>query len=197
VHTVAKLMLFCGASVLATVPSWGASTTIDFEGFTNNAVVGNFYQGDPGGPVFQNAIILQSPNYNFVDYPPHSGTNVAYSGTANNIEVDFSSLVSDVSLFYTSTINGLFIDAYDSSNHLIQQVFGGTNFAINSLLANNVSGIAKVIIHDDGNFFTIDDLSYNTSSSVPEVSSVSLLITVLGGVALPLFRRRRALKSIS
>jgi hypothetical protein len=143
---------------------------------------------------FQNAIVLQAPNYNYTGYPPHSGANVVYSGSSSFIEADaVGSPWSSVNLWYTSAPNGLFIDAYDSSNTLLTSVHGGINSETSSLLSLSASDISYVKIHDTGNLFTIDDFTFSPTVAAPEPSTLAYAATgVLTLVGFVWRKRRRA-----
>ena len=173
--------------LLGTPSATRADVVIDFEGYPGGTSITNQY----AGVLFTNAIVLQAPDYNYLNYPAHSGTNVVYSGDSSSMTAaSTSGTWSHVGLWYTSAITGLYLEAYDASNTLLASSFGGTNYGSNSSLDVSASGIAYVIIHDSGNFFTVDDFTYTaTTTATPEPST--LAIAGLGGMALVVFARRR------
>ena len=175
-----------------------ADVTIDFEGYSQGTYITNQYNAE--GVDFANAIILSAGQYNDSGYPPHSGANVVYSGASNSIEADaVGASWSHVSLWYTAnTSDGLFIDAYDASNNLIDEVHGGQNYGTNSMLSLFAPNISHVIVHDSGNFFTMDDFTFTPSQApTPSVPEPSTLIC-FGGMSLlglAISRRRRRVAS--
>lgn len=168
-----------------------AAITIDFEGYSGGTNITTQYQGS--GVDFTDAIVLQSPFYNVGGYPPHSGTNVIYSGSSNSIQADaVGSTWTDVSLYYTSAITGLYLEAYNSSDVLLASSFGGTNYGTNSLLTVSAADISYVKIHDSGNFFTIDDFAFTqTSSEVPEPATLTIWGLGALGCAVAAYRRKK------
>lgn len=144
------------------------AVTLDFEGVPltyyylgGNLNLGNFYPGVNFGP---DATILDYVIYGYDcgGYPPHSGNAVLFSGTLPYIDVIFDAPVSNVSVWYTSPYT-LYLEAYADVSMSIPlgTTPGPSNSGTNSQLTLNLSGIRAIRIHNGGNNFTIDDLTYD------------------------------------
>jgi hypothetical protein len=152
-----------------------AGPIIDFEGFSQGTVITDQYAAE--GVIFGNdATILQAPYYNYIGYPPHSGTNVLV-----NTE-DFQSITAasnsnswtSVSAYYTTGDTDLELDAYNSSNVLIASVVEGIDYYTSELISLSAVGIAYVEFKSE--VFTIDDFTY-TASAVPEPGTLVMTLT--------------------
>jgi hypothetical protein len=147
---------------------------------------GNYWQGVNFGPA---STILEDQvyGYNSSYYPPHSGHAVLFSITVPSIKAVFDSPVDSVSLWYTS-YSDFYLDAYDTNDILVGQIMGASNLGTNNYLEVNTgdNNIAYVIMHDSGNYFTVDDFSASvlTGAPSPEPSAIVLL-----GIGLGMFRR--------
>ena len=176
-----SIRLFLGFACVAK-----ADVVIDFEGYSSKIPITNQYTG----VAFQDAIVLNAPDLDSVTFPPHSGTNVVYSGKSSSLTATaVGGTWGHIGLWYTTT-TGLSLKAYDSSNTLLTSSNGGVNAGTSSYLEVSATDIAYVIAGGSGEFFTIDDFSYHQSiASVPEPST--LAVATLGGVMLVLYARRR------
>ena len=171
-----------------------AANPLDFEGLADGTVLSGQYSG----LVFSNAIVLTSGiSLNELEFPPHSGVNVA-SDNSGPMQIALASPVQSFAAYFTyatrlqvvafglnssvvATVNSLFAnnlalsgDSGSSPNERIQISFAG---GISSL---RITGMA------DGASFAIDDISI---SAVPEPGS--LVMFALG--ALAIFRVSRRL----
>ncbi|MFX0203723.1 MAG: hypothetical protein ACFFCW_47095 [Candidatus Hodarchaeota archaeon] len=144
---------------------------IDFENVptTYHWVVGNqnidgYYPNLNFGP---DATILDkgTGGYNYVGYPPHSGNAVLFSYDIPWIRVDFANTTDHVEVWYTSD-SDFYFEAYNTLDVLLATVVGSANTTTNSFLFIDSPEIAYVVMHDTGNFFTIDDFGYNASHLV-------------------------------
>lgn len=148
--------------------SLGAATvTLTFEGFADRTVLTNQYSG----MTFSNAIILSSGiTLNELEFPPHSGTNVA-SDNGGAITISFSSAVQSVSGYFTYS-QALTMQAFDVSNNPITTVTSrfSNNEAISGvsgsapgelMVINSAVNIGKVVITGaaGGTSFTMDDVT--------------------------------------
>jgi hypothetical protein len=93
---------------------------------------------------------------------------------------------------YTSQ-NPFTLEAYDSADQLLESVTGEANVKSQGgtgLLYLTVSkpSIAYVILHDQGGFWMVDNLS--TDAPVPEPSALLALLGGLGSIGGMMFRRR-------
>ena len=175
--------------------------TITFEGmpqnywyFVGQQNFGSYWEGVYFGP---ESTILEKAVYGYNDsgYPPHSGDAVLFSISTPYIEAVFDSPVDFVSLWYSSASN-FYVDFFDGSNTQIGSVMGGANTFTNSYLSftSGSSDIKRVLMHDSGNFFSIDDFTApivtgEPSGQVPEPGS-SLLLLGMGLVGLGAWRKR-------
>jgi len=170
------------------VGAHASATTLDFEGQTSYATVGNTYASQgvtfDHGIIFANVCDYSLPDcfYNSVDYPPHSGTGViGTTGTdPEPLTIYFASPVSNVSLWYSSPGN-FTLSAYDAVGNLIHSVTQPADTGSMAEISLNDSGIAYVTFSNDfggAGFDVLDDLSFTPAASpVPEPSSIALLGT--------------------
>ncbi len=197
------LRLLLAASTLGLASTAGAQTVINFDNLSDGTVVTNQYSG----VVFSSS--LGNVNY-ITSQSGYNGSkpNFICSGPINSsidcaapTTVTFLSAVSGVSL------KGMGIN--DVGNVKVAQVnlFNGLSFLGSQNILGNGEGIDPVFIDlsswgtitsfeltniTDGGGIGWDDIAYTAGprSSVPEPSSVALMIAGLAGIAA--VRRRRA-----
>lgn len=168
-----KVLLLIG--LLAVMGSPVLAFTCDFEGlpttyyyFYGMQNIGGYYPGVSFGPT---CYILDAVigGYNSGGYPPHSGNAVAVSIGTSFIRADFAQATDHVDVWYTEGYgNGLWLDAYNSGGTLIASDDGPTNYGTNAQLSVDAAGIAYVMIHNEGDYFTIDDFTFNEGPSPAE-----------------------------
>jgi hypothetical protein len=180
-------VLLFGAAVRA------SATTVDFEGFGDGSVLGAV-----GGAAFSNAIVLSAGiSLNEIDFPPHSGTNVA-SDSAGAISIAFAVPAASVSGFFTY-LEPLTLTAFDALDQQVGQAI--SLFSNNAALSGDpgsspnesigidfAGGISRLVIAGDpnGGSFTLDDLNF---TSVPEPGTLALLLPGLAAFGLRRPRR--------
>jgi hypothetical protein len=183
-------------------PRLGATTTYDFESFSDSDILTNQLPG----LTFTNTIILTAGiSLNEFEFPPHSGVNVV-SDNGGPISVLFSSPVLNFSGYFTySTL--LTMTAFDAGSNQVGQVLSlfNSNLALsgdhgsspNELLqVTFAGGISGITIAGDpaGGSFTLDDAA--TTSVVSELGTVSLALSgaiVLLGLSARANRSRKHL----
>jgi hypothetical protein len=190
--------LLAGIIMIAalTVTSPLKADTINFEGLPDSTVVTTQYSG----LTFANAIILSSGiSLNEYEFPPHSGVNVV-SDNNGPISITFAAPITSFGAFFTYA-EPLTLDAFNGSDSLVTSagsaffsndaLYGDPGSSANEFVGlSYASGITEVSIIGDplGGSFTMDDMSYASSTAVPEPSACVLL---LWGVALLLCLRFR------
>jgi hypothetical protein len=162
------LLTFFIISSMTVFPVAAETVIIDFEDLPAGAQITTQY----AGLTFSGeTIVLEKPYYTYEDYPPVSGTKVL--GSINgSIRIDFSIPVLGAGIWYTSTRSNGFLEAYDNQGNLVESTFGTANLGSTThLQVNSTTNIAYIIVHDDGYYLTIDDLTYekpdtNTSGEI-------------------------------
>lgn len=171
--------------------SLGANaTTIDFEGFPDSTILTTQYPG----LTFTNTIILTAGiSLDEIDFPPHSGTNVASDNTGP-ITIDFAAPITSFSGYFTYA-EPLTLDALDAGSTEVASAI--SLYSENLVSSGNppnelisvafAGGFSSVTITGDpaGDSFTMDDITYG---AVPEPDSILALL--LGCAALVLARRQ-------
>jgi hypothetical protein len=158
---------------------------LDFEGFLDNTALTNQY---PGINFTNTAIWTAGLTLNELEFPPHSGGNVAVD-TGGPVTITFAVPILSFSGYFTYSL-ALTIEAFDSLN----QNVGTTNSAFSSnfvssgnapnelLQVSFAGGISSLTITGGagGSSFVFDDASLDTPDNViPEPSSGFLTVSGL------------------
>lgn len=186
---VLAALLFC--LHLCTVENASATTLINFEQFND----GDLLSTQIGGVTFANTIILSAGlSLNELDFPPHSGVNVA-ADSNGPISISFAAPISSFSGYFTYT-SPLTVSGYDGSNNLLASttsaysmnyVSSGTpGSSPNEFLQiSSTTGFERITLAGDpsGGSFVVDDIAFDSASSaVPEPSSLAILAIGLGAL---------------
>ncbi len=172
----------------------GGSITFDFEGFSDGTALTNQY----AGILFANTSVLTAGiSLNDLEFPPHSGTNVA-ADAGGPISIAFSSPILNFSGYFTYA-SAVTITAFDSLN----QIVGTTNsaFTANYVSSGNppndllqisyAGGISDLTIAGNlaGSSFVMDDVTITTPGiAAPEPASGLMVLSVI--LAAVLWSRR-------
>jgi hypothetical protein len=165
------------------------AATIDFEGLAEGTSVTTQYPG----LTFMNATVITAGiSLNEFEFPPHSGTNVAFDD-GGSIAIVFASPVQSFSGYFTYA-EPLTIAGFNSLNVQVSSITSA--FSNNEALSGDpgsspneflklsfASGISSITTTGDpaGGSFVMDDLTV-ASTSVPEPGSAFLLLSGLAGI---------------
>lgn len=163
-----------GNALTREISGFGSTTTANFDSIGDEVPVTNQYQAQ--GLLFEGTT---ATNALIQGFTAHSGTQVAYSAsglmTINVMLAD----VRTVSAYVTGPVDvGIF--AYDATNNLVGQSLLPANAPPHTLLSVTSAGlpITKVLIHDGGVSFAVDDLSFTAGTGLTiEEGSNTLLAT--------------------
>jgi hypothetical protein len=171
-----SLRFFCFVSIAAglVVGSSARATTIDFEGLADSSSVGSFYLSN--GVTFTNAVVLTAGvSLNELEFPPHSGQNVALDG-GGPITLNFSSPIDSFSGYFTYATS-ILVAGFDSSNNEIGSAASAfsENFTSSGNTPNELlqivfaGGFDSVTITGDlaGSSFVMDDISFLNTGQTP------------------------------
>jgi hypothetical protein len=177
----------------------GDVQVIDFEGLPDSTLITNQYPGI----FFTNAIAYTAGDtLNDFDFPPYSGTSVAFDYTGP-MSISFSLPVVSFGGYFTY-LEPLTLQAYDASGDLLDTVVssfssnlangdGDPGSSPNEFLdVSSSTYIAEVVItgDPDGTSFSLDNATITTATATPEPSSLASITPL---VLIGAFVRRRAL----
>jgi PEP-CTERM motif-containing protein len=155
----------------------GITFTLNFESFSDSTPLTTQYSSL--GITFSEAtVITAGVSLNELDFPPHSGANVAFDD-GGPIILAFSQSASFVGAYFTH-LEPLTISAFDAGGGLLStatSTFSANDVSSgnppNEFLSVNAPGIADVTIAGApaGGSFTMDDLTF----AVPEPTTLLLL----------------------
>jgi hypothetical protein len=191
-------IVFCALTCVST-GLLQAGTILDFEGLPD----GTFLSSQYTGLTFSNAeVVTAGISLNEMEFPPHSGVNVAIDGFGP-ISIVFASPVFSVGGYFTYK-SKLSLNAYDASSSVIGSI--SSAFNMNEAISGDAgsspneflqlspgAGIARLTITGDpaGSSFALDDLVYSTSAvTIPEPSTLAAVLTSLLLFAAHFFRKR-------
>ena len=168
--------------------------TIDFEGFPDGTIITTQF---PGLTFTNTTVITAGISLNEFEFPPHSGSNVAFDD-GGPMSILFDSPVLSFGGYFTY-LEPLTLAAFDATSTQVGSavssyssnlaISGDTGSSSNEFLAVNfASGISSITISSDplGGSFVMDDATY--TSTAPEPSSIFLLLS--GTAGLLAFRKR-------
>jgi len=164
-----------------------ASTIVDFEGLPDGTFLSNQYSG----LTFSNAQIATAGiSLNELEFPPHSGVNVAVD-VSGPMSILFATPVSSVGGYFTYA-SLLVLAGYDASSNLVDSAASAfnTNEALTGeagsspnefLQVSSSVDIVKITITAEttGSSFGLDDLVYSAEAVViPEPSTLKVAASV-------------------
>ena len=165
--------------------------TLNFEGLTELSEVANQYAAQHA--TFSGATILTAgSSLNEIDFPPHSGTNVAHDfGTP--VRIDFGLTAYDWSAYFTYN-SAVTIKAWDESNNLLGIVnssfsdnYVSTGNPPNELLSfASATGFRAITIEGSSGAGSVvfDDVSYTVADEPNPVPEPGTLVLFAGGLGL-------------
>ena len=189
-HWRIALGLLSLAVLLPAERARGDSFALDFDSFSDSTPLTNQYSSL--GLTFSNATVISAGiSLNELDFPPHSGTNVAFDD-GGPINLNFEFPATFVGAYFTY-LQPLTIDAFNSHGQLVASaisIYSANDVSSgnppNEFLSVSASDIADVTFTASpiGGSFTMDDLTLN----IPEPSP--LLLVGTGITALTMLRLR-------
>jgi hypothetical protein len=167
-----------------------ASTfTLNFEQYPEfTQIVGQYEAEDI---VFGNAMQLVAPDYNYFDYPPHSGSGVLTDDPNDPLGFGFITPVTDVSGWYSDPY-GVTAIAFGFYGNVLGTFTGAPVIGADSeFTLDPEGGIYDIVLIDSSqtpDFLTLDDLTY---TETPEPGSLLLLGTGVLGLVGTMRRKLR------
>ena len=176
--------------------SFAAPVVANFDDLTGSGAVGSNYQGiDWSAGAWQFYDSTQSP------YNPSSGATRIYSDNTFTSPNSFSFLTA--SIFDGAYVNGNSTAGPVSFTLRLAGVVVATSTSytpddsgVGMFLASGYSGLVDTVeVNGQGGYYILDDVSYQTASSVPEIdaASGSLPIAILACLLLLVLDRKKAL----
>jgi hypothetical protein len=139
--------------------------------------IGSFYTGVTFGPSVTGLDLTGS-----TAFPPHSGSIVVWDPFDLDVTIMFDAPVTTVSLWYTS-FDPLTLQAFDSTSSSLGSVVGAANTdgttGVASLLTFTGSNITSITLSGSPGNFVFDDFAFSSTVTVPEPSTVLLLLVGL------------------
>ncbi len=154
--------------------AFAGSETINFEQYAGYTQITNQYASI--GVTFDSALQLVAPNYDYFDFPPHSGNGVITDDPSNVITMTFAAGFAGTSLtgWYNAPA-GMTATAYNSMGQVIATFTGSTTPGITQEFALNASTYIAYITFNDaggGDYMTLDDLTW---TSIPEPATTLVM----------------------
>jgi hypothetical protein len=172
-------------------------STIDFEAFPDGTSITTQF---PGLTFTNTTVITAGIGLNELEFPPHSGINVAFDDSGP-ISIAFASPISSFSGYFTY-VEPLTLAAFGATNDQVATVtslfssndalFGDPGSSPNEFLQmSSLIGISSVTITGDpgGSSFVLDDISY--TAQTPEPSYLALIL--VGFATILLIRRKKTI----
>jgi hypothetical protein len=170
-----------------------SATTINFEQYPEGTFITTQYSTE--GIVFSGGALQRTvPNYNYIGFPPHSGSG-ALGSPSGPITATFSLPVFGVSGYYAD-LGTFTVSAYDSSNNLISTAQYSADLGSSDPFSVAGSGISEVVFSSSAGPGTmvLDDISFTQMSTVPEPSSIVFLGFGLLGLAVGMHRNQKSFR---
>jgi hypothetical protein len=179
-------MLSLPSALLANPITINFDNLLDFDSVTNQF---------PGFTFSRATVLRAGISLNEFEFPPRSGSNVIFDDGGPML-ISFLTPFDSFSGYFTYS-QSLTLEAFDASNNLLGSVNSAffSNLALsgdpgsspNEFFALTVTGISSVRITGDpaGGSFVLDDVT----ATVPEPSSIYLLLSGTAGLALFLKKR--------
>ena len=143
-----------------------STVTLSLEGVGNNVAIGSFYQAQ-GITFTEGSGLVQGGDLNFSNYPPRSGTTVAYNLTGNNVSFQLSRTGTEVSGYVTS-LYGISLTCFNAQGGQVGTAsapapnlanYSGSVAGPNTLIRVRGSGITRCTFSGTPNYFTVDDIT--------------------------------------
>ncbi len=183
------LMLSLGCISAANAAPYAVIT---FDDLSGDVAVTNQYTSQ--GIDFTNTIELDAWN---TAYAPvkYTGDHIAYTGYSSSATFDFSGDIDFFSSLVTSYNTNLYLEFYDSASSLVYSFSQYITLGTWQTMSADLSAyeVTSVVLHDTGNNFGFDDVTFDApQSQVPEPSTMLLLGAGIGGFAIIRKRFKKA-----